>query len=147
MTDFEKRTILNKWIHNKREHCNKTLLLSDNEKQRLRKLIKHVGEEADEFLMLIADELKNFKRYTKAESYVYTYKQAQSLIFCCRCLGYNVEVDVVFDRQEIEDILTDFNTDFDIIRELDYLFIDYIKITKKGSLKNENYKNKTKASV
>lgn len=147
MTDFEKRVVLNEWIRNKSKHCKETSLLSDNEKRRLRELMKHVGEEADDFLMLIADELKEFKKYQKAESYVYTYKQAQSLIFCCRCLGYEVEADVIFDKQELEDILTDFDTDFDIIRELDYLFLDYIKITKKGSLKNENYKKKTRVSV
>lgn len=147
MTDFEKRVVLNEWIRNKSKHCKETSLLSDNEKRRLRGLIKYVGEETDDFLTLIADELKEFKKYQKAESYVYTYKQAQSLVFCCRCLGYEVEVDVIFDRQEIEDILKDFDMDFDIIRELDYLFLDYIKITKKGEKKNENYKNKTKASV
>lgn len=147
MTDFEKRVVLNEWIRNKSKHCKETSLLSDNEKRRLRGLIKYVGEETDDFLTLIADELKEFKEYKKAVSYVYTYKQAQSLIFCCKCLGYEVDADVIFDRQEIEDILTDFNTDFDIIRELDYLFLDYIKITKKEQNKNENYKKKTRASV
>ena len=147
MTDFEKRVVLNEWIYNKIKHCKETSLLTDSEKRRLRDLIKYVGEETDDFLTLIADELKEFKEYKKAVSYVYTYKQAQSLIFCCKCLGYEVDADVIFDRQEIEDILTDFDTDFDIIRELDYLFLDYIKITKKGSLKNENYKKKTRASV
>ena len=147
MTDFEKRVVLNEWIRNKSKHCKETSLLSDNEKRRLRGLIKYVGEETDDFLTLIADELKVFKEYKKAVSYVYTYKQAQSLIFCCKCLGYEVDADVIFDRQEIEDILTDFNTDFDIIKELDYLFLDYIKITKKEKNKNENYKKKTRASV
>lgn len=147
MTDFEKRVVLNEWIRNKSKHCKETSLLSDNEKRRLRGLIKYVGEETDDFLTLIADELKEFKEYKKAVSYVYTYKQAQSLIFCCKCLGYEVDADVIFDRQEIEDILTDFNTDFDIIKELDYLFLDYIKITKKEKNKNENYKKKTRASV
>ena len=147
MTDFEKRVVLNEWIYNKIKHCKETSLLTDSEKRRLRDLIKYVGEETDDFLTLIADELKEFKEYKKAVSYVYTYKQAQSLIFCCKCLGYEVDADVIFDRQEIEDILTDFDTDFDIIRELDYLFLDYIKITKKGSLKNENYKKKTRASL
>lgn len=53
----------------------------------------------------------------------------------------------MFHQQEIIDILTNFNTENDILKELDYLFIDYIEITKKGAKKNARYKKKTRESV
>lgn len=147
MTNFEKQKLLNDFIFNKTKHCKETSLLPDNEKKILQKLAKGKLAYNNDFLMLLSDELQEQKKYRRAKSYVYTYKQAQALVYCCKILGYEAEVNVMFHQQEIIDILTNFNTENDILKELDYLFIDYIEITKKGAKKNASYKKKTRESV
>lgn len=147
MTNFEKQKLLNDFIFNKIKHCKETSLLSDKEKEILHKLTKDTGAYNNDFLMLLSDELQEQKKHRRAKSYVYTYKQAQALVYCLKNLGYEVDVNVMFNQQEITDILTNFNTESDIIREFDYLFIDYIKITKKGAKKNAGYKKKTRIDI
>lgn len=147
MRDFEKRKILNDFIFNKINLCKQESLLSDDDKKTLKKIVNSGVDTSSDFFMMLSDELQEQKKYQKTKSYVYTYKQAQALIYCCKCLKYDITVDVVFNDQEISDILNNFDTDFDIIRELDYLFVDYIKITKRRSKKNESYKKRIKTNI
>lgn len=130
MTDFEKRVILNKWIYNKTKHCKETSLLTEEEKRSLDRLIDEHDREENIFLTLIADELAVLKRY-RTLSYVYTYKQAQALIYCCNQLSLNMDVEVVFDEQEIKDVLKEYDVEYKIVEELNELFMKHIKIIRK----------------
>lgn len=147
MTWFNKLKLFNEWVYNKNTYCKKTSLLSLKDKEVLLNMIKHIEDYDDDHIMFLADELKHLKGNKTGKSYVFTYKQAQALLFCCNELGYDMDVEVFYDKKEVNDILEDFDTDFSILQELDYLFIDYIKITKKGMLNNENYKKEIKSCV
>jgi hypothetical protein len=130
MTEYDKRIVLNEWINKKIKYCKETSLLSENEKLSLERLINEHDREQDDFLNLIADEVAVLKRY-RTSSYVYTYKQAQALIYCCNQLGLNIDIEVVFDEQEMKDILKEYNVEYKIIEELNELFMEHIKITRK----------------
>ena len=147
MTYLDKIKVFNEWIHKKNKYCKDMSSISFEEKGLLIDIMENQIDSMDEQIMFFIDELKTLRKTKKATSYVFTYKQAQSLVFCCNELGYNIDVEVVYDQKEVDDILEEFDTDFKIIQELDYLFFDYIKITKKGMLKNEVYKKEIKACV
>ena len=130
MTEFEKKMVLNDWICNKINHCKEISLLSEDDKISLDRLIKEHDREETNFLTLIADELSELKRY-RTSSYVYTYKQAQALIYCCNCLGLNIDVEVIYNEQEIKDVLKEYDAEHKIIEELNDLSMEYIKITRR----------------
>ena len=130
MTEWDKRIVLNEWINKKIKYCKEISLLSEDEKRSLDRLIDEHDREENIFLTLIADEFAVLKRY-RTSSYVYTYKQAQALIYCCNQLSLNMDVEVVFDEQEIKDVLKEYNVEYKIIEELNELFMKHIKITRK----------------
>ena len=130
MTEWDKSIVLNEWINKKIKYCKETSLLSEDEKRSLDRLIDEHDREENIFLTLIADELTVLKRY-RTSSYVYTYKQAQALIYCCNQLNLNIDIEVEFDKQEINSILKEYNSKYEIIEELNELFIEHIKITRK----------------
>lgn len=130
MTEYDKRIVLNEWINKKIKYCKETSLLSENERLSLERLINEHDREQDDFLNLISDEFAVLRRY-RTSSYVYTYKQAQALIYCCNQLDLNIDIEVEFDKQEINSILKEYNSKYEIIEELNELFIEHIKITRK----------------
>ena len=130
MTEWDKRIVLNEWINKKIKYCKETSLLSEDDKISLDRLINEHDREETNFLTLIADELSELKRY-RTSSYVYTYKQAQALIYCCNCVGLNIDVEVIYNEQEIKDVLKEYDAEHKIIEELNDLSMEYIKITRR----------------
>lgn len=129
MTEYDKRIVLNEWINKKIKYCTEISLLSEEDIKNLT-ILNEPERDQNNFLTLIADELSELKKY-RTSSYVYTYKQAQALIYCCNQLDLNIDIEVEFDKQEINSILKEYNSKYEIIEELNELFIEHIKITRK----------------
>lgn len=129
MTEYDKRIVLNEWINKKIKYCTEISLLSEEDIKNLT-ILNEPERDQNNFLTLIADELSELKRY-RTSSYVYTYKQAQALIYCCNCLGLNIDVEVVYNEQEIKDVLKEYDAEHKIIEELNDLSMEYIKITRR----------------
>ena len=144
---IKKEEIFNNFISNKKTLCNEESLLTNTDKEKLKKMTTGGIETSSNFFMIISDELQMQKKYKRRKSYLYTYKQAQAIAFCLKQLGHEPNIDIFFDEREVKDILTNYHTSFDIIKELNYLILDYIQISKKGAEKNAGYKKRIKTNI
>lgn len=130
MKQLNKKRILYDYINKKNNVCRNTNLLSEQEKINLKSIIDGKGFKND-FFVLINDEFAELKKRKTASSYLYTYKQAQALYFCCNHIGLNVDINVMFDEQELNNILKNHNSEIEILDRLGDLIIDYIEVKRR----------------
>lgn len=145
---MKKEQIIKKYIQEKINYCYQEDLLSLDDKEKLIQISEGLlTKDTDDFLSLIADELFAIKTYFDF-SYVFSYKQAQSLIFCCKYLGLHIDVNICMNYSEIGQIGDNVSEEY-IFNILDTIPLEYIEIIphKERKNKNENYKKKTRASV
>lgn len=121
MIEFDKKVAINNYIKEKEKYCRNTDLLTDYEKNKLKEICTRRSLKDNDFFNLITDELSAFRKLYEV-SYLYTYKQAQALIFCCNELKKKVQVDIVFDFSEVKFI----------DNQLYNIEMDHIKITYLG---------------
>ena len=122
-----KELIIKNYLSIKNTYCYDDNLLDTEEKEILKKFCD--GEATtyiDEFFNLIIDEVSILKKF-KTESYVFTYKQVQAIVFCCRYLGLNVDVEINIDLSNIDFSYPNITREY-IYQQIDSAPIEYIKI-------------------
>ena len=102
MTEFEKRILLNKYIKTQEKYCREQDLLTTSDKIKLERICKRSPDkEHSEFFNLITDELSAY-RYKNVVSYLYNYRQAQALAYCCKKLNKKIEIEVLVDGTDAD---------------------------------------------
>ena len=130
--------LLNDYIKKQEEYCRSQDLLTDADKQILNKICerKH-NRDQGEFFNLITDELSAF-RYINETSYLYTYRQAQALSYCCEKLNKKIDINVTVDSSGA---FVENNQLYDV--DLEYITITYLG----KDDNNENNKKTIKSCV
>lgn len=130
MEIMKKQLIIQNYIRSKRNYCYEEDLLTLEEQDKLKDICESKGnKDTDEFFNLITDEIMELKNFY-TESYVYTYKQAQALVFCCKYLGLNIDVNVKIDYSKVDLSLPNITKEY-IYKEIDNLPIEHIEIIHK----------------
>lgn len=127
MEMMQRELIIQNYIRSKRNYCYKEVLLNFEEIERLKYICEgKSNKDTDDFFNLITDEIMELRNLC-TESYVYTYKQAQALIFCCKYLGLDIDVTVEIDYSKIGLFENNITKEY-IQKEIDMLPIEYIEI-------------------